>query len=106
MVPSVITFEEVKDTPSVRIDLPTSLLVGGRIQLKFILRRRTGPRTEELRVDGEYRVTEVLLDATCAPPKQRIKVVAKGVAPAWKAVRNVATVARKLAPTHTKAVIE
>lgn len=106
VVPSVITFDEVKDSPSVHMDLPALLPIGERVQLKLVLRRRNGPRTEELRVEGEYRVTEVIVDTTCAPAKQRLKVTAKGLTPSWRSVRNPPTTARRLAPTHSKAVIE
>jgi hypothetical protein len=106
MVPSVITFDEVKDSPSVRMDLPAIPSLGERILLRFVLRRRNGPRSEELHIEGEYRVTEVVLDTTCAPSKSRIKVQAKGLTPSWRAVRNQPTVHRRLAPTHTKSVIE
>lgn len=106
MVPSVITFDDVKDSPSVRIDLPTSPSLGERILLRLTLRRRNGHRSEELHIDGEYRVVEVVLDTTCAPPRSRVKVTAKGLTPSWRAVRNQPTVPRRLAPTHTKSVIE
>jgi hypothetical protein len=107
MVPSVITFDEVKSSPSVRMDVPALLSIGERILLHFVLRRQNGPRSEELRIEGEFRVTEAVIDATCAPIKQRLKVSAKGVTPSWKAVkRSSVLIARKLAPTHTRSVIE
>jgi len=106
MVPSIVLFSDVKDSPSVRMELPAIMPLGERVKLKLTLRRKNGPRTEELRVDGEYRVIETSLDATYAPPKQIVKLEATKVAPAWKAVRNPSPVRRGLAPTHSKAIVD
>lgn len=106
MVPSIVTFSDVKDAPSIRMELPALLPLGERIKLRVTLRRKNGHRTEELRVDGEYRVAETSVDATYAPPKQIVKVEATKVAPAWKAVRNPSPLRRLLPPTHSKAVLD
>jgi len=106
MVPSIITFSDLKDEPSVRIELPALLPIGERIKLKLVLRRKNGTRTEELRIEGEYRVTGTSIDATYAPAKQALKVEATKVSPSWKAVRNPMVPTRNLPPTHSKAVVD
>ena len=106
MVHSLVIFTEVKDTPSVHMSLPGTLFVGSKLRLRFTLRRRNGPRTEELRVEGEYRITEASVDATKALPKQLLRVEALGVAPVWRAVRNPSALQRMLPPTHSKATVD
>lgn len=105
-VASVVTFEEVKDHPSVRMSLPAVLPLGERLRLKMLLRRKNGPRSEELRLEGDFRVTEVVIDTTCNPPKQLLKVAAVGVAPSWKAIRNQPSLEKKLPPTHSRIVVD
>jgi hypothetical protein len=107
MVPSILVLGEVKDQPSVHKDLPAMLPIGERVKLHFFLRRKNGSRTEELHVDGDYRVTSSFVDATLHPPRQVLSVEALGVAPAWKAVRNPpAGHQRRFSnPTHTKVVV-
>lgn len=106
MVPSIVILTDLKDEPSVRMELPALLPLGERIKLRLLLRRKNGHRTEELRVEGEYRVTESSVDATYAPAKQILKVEATKVAPSWKAVRNPVAPTRVLPPTHSKAIVD
>lgn len=97
--PSIVKFEDLKDSPSVRIELPAPLPLGTRINLCVTLRRRHGGRTEELRVNGEFRVATVSINATGAP-RQLLTVASTGVAPTWKAVKN-STGKKKLALTRS-----
>jgi len=85
--PSIVKFEDLKESPSVRIELPAPLPIGTRINLCITLRRKHGGRTEELRVNGEFRVTSVTIDAVGAS-RQIVTIASTGVAPTWKAVKN------------------
>lgn len=105
MVASVITFSEVKGSPAVRIELPALLPIGERITLRLSLRRRNGARTEELSIDGEFRVVASSVDASRGAPKQILSVEATKLAPAWKAIRNPPN-KRNLSPTKTHFVVE
>lgn len=105
MVPSIVIFSEVKEA-SVHMELPSLLPIGERIKLHLTLRRRNKHRSEELHVEGEYRVTETSVDATYAPPKQIVRVEATKVAPAWKAVRNPSSLRRTLSPTHSRPIVD
>lgn len=106
MVPSVIVIDEVKDSPSLRMDLPAVLPIGERLRFKTMIRRKNGNRTEELRVEGLFRVTEVVIDTTCVPAKQLLKVSSLGVTPSWRAIRNPLPEVRKLAPTRSRIIID
>lgn len=96
---SVVKFDDVKQSPEVRMELPSPFPLGGKIRLKFTLSRMNKGRTEELRVNGEFVVTSVITDTTRGRALQVITVSATGLAPSWVAVRNHA--ATKLAPTHS-----
>lgn len=99
--PSTVEFEDLKDGPSMAISLPSPLLLGTRLNLRFLVRRKNGSRTEELRIDGEYKVTEVTIDAR-AHVKQLVKVAATRVAPSWRAIKNPPTEKRLgKAPTRS-----
>lgn len=87
MIPSLILLSEVKDKPVVRKDLPALLRIGDTLLLRFTLTRRNGRRTEELRVDGEYRVTSVAMDAR-HHPRQNLTVEALKVTPSWRSIKS------------------
>jgi len=99
--PTVLELTEVTGKPKVRQDLP-GLVLGSKILLAFQLQRKNGSRTEELKVDGEFRVTSVLVDARVhsGPPIQIVTVVATKTDPTWKAIKNPSQPRRKPAPTH------
>lgn len=99
--PSIVTLVDLKDLPKVAKDLPAPLVIGTHIFLQFALRRRTGTRTEELHVDGEFRVVSSTIDARGPLPRQLVDVEATGVAPIWKAVKNTPAWARKLPPAKS-----
>jgi hypothetical protein len=87
-LPSLLTLSDVKDAPVVRKELPGPLRLGDMLLLRFVVRRRHGKRTEELRVDGEYRVTSVAFDARFGT-HQVVSVEATKVTPSWRSVKNV-----------------
>lgn len=97
--PTVVTLGDVKHTPKVMKDLPSPLRMGDHIMLRFMLRRRVGTRTEELHVQGDFRVTAVAFDASRGPfTRQLLTVESVGVTPVWKAVKTVPEPKRRLPP--------
>ena len=94
--PSLLKLDDVDDLAPIRISLPAPLHIGTRLKLRFPIQRRNGSRTEVLIVDGEFKVTGVLIDAR-GDAKQLVSVAAVGAAPTWKSIKNPAI--RKLNPT-------
>jgi hypothetical protein len=94
--PSLLKLEDIENLAPVRINLPAPLPIGTRIKLRFPLQRRNGGRTEVLQVDGEFKVTAVVIDAR-GDAKQLVSVSAVGLVPTWKSIKNPAI--RKLNPT-------
>jgi hypothetical protein len=88
LLPSIIEFTEVAGQPKVRLDLPGPLRLGERVRLKFTLRRKNATRTEELKIEGEYKVTAVEIDASGAYPRQLLSVETTTVRPTWKSIKN------------------
>jgi hypothetical protein len=86
MLAAFLTLEDVAGAPQMRMDLPLMRL-GDRLLLKAVLHRQKGGRTEELRVEGEFRVTSLVVDAR-GRTRQIISVAAIGVAPSWRAIKN------------------
>lgn len=97
---SVVKFDDVKQSPEVRMELPSPIPIGSKIRLAFTLNRLNKGRTEELRVNGEFQVTAVITDTTKGKAIQIVTVSAMGLAPSWVAVKNPAAT-KKLAPTHS-----
>ena len=94
--PTLLKLEDFDDLSPVRISLPAPLHIGTRLKLRFPIQRRNGGRTEVLNIDGEFKVTSVLIDAR-GDAKQLVSVASVGAAPTWKSIKNPAT--RKLNPT-------
>jgi hypothetical protein len=95
---SVVKFDDVKQSPEVRMDLPSPIPIGSKLKLAFTLNRMNKGRTEELRVSGEFQVTSVITDLTKGKSKQVVTVSSIGLAPSWVAIK---TATRKLAPTKS-----
>jgi len=98
--PSVVKFDDVKQSPEMRMDLPSPIPLGSKLRLAFTLTRTNKSRTEELRVQGEFQVTSVTTDLTKGKPVQVVTVSSMGLAPSWVAVKSPTTT-KKLAPTHS-----
>jgi hypothetical protein len=94
--PSLLKLEDMEDLAPIRISLPAPLPIGSRLKLQFTLHRRNGGRTEELQVNGEFKVTEVTIDAR-GDAKQVVSVSSTGIVPTWRSVKNTAV--RRLKPT-------
>jgi hypothetical protein len=84
---SIVEFGDLKDSPSVHIPLPAPIPIGTRVQLALTLHRRNGTRTEELKVEGDYRVAAVSISVK-GGQRQQVVLESLGKAPAWRAVRN------------------
>jgi hypothetical protein len=83
---SLLKFDDVKESPMIKINLPVPIPIGSRIHLNFSLKRKNGNRTEELKVSGEFKVIEVSFDPKNL--KQNVIVVSTTVAPVWKSIKN------------------
>lgn len=94
--PSLLKLDDIEDLAPIRISLPAPLHIGTRLKLRFPIQRRNGGRTEVLTVDGEFKVTGVVIDAR-GDAKQLVSVAAVGAAPTWKSIKNPAII--KLSPT-------
>ena len=86
MLTAFLTLEDITGEPQLRMDLPLMRL-GDRVQLSAVLHRQKGGRTEELHVEGEFRVTSLVVDAR-GRAKQIIRVATVGVTPCWRAIKN------------------
>lgn len=95
---TVLTLADVKDTPKVMKVVPGPLRMGDHVHLQFLLRKKTGNRTEELHVNGEFRVTSVSFDTRSATPRQLLTVDSVGIVPTWRAVKNLPQWRRRVPP--------
>ena len=102
---SVVKLEEVNGNPTVKLDLPPAQ-IGDPVGLRFRITRRNNGRTEELRADGQFRVTARGIDASQGLPRQLLTVEPVGKAPVWRSVKNKPLNPRRLAPAkHPKTSI-
>lgn len=97
---SIVKFDDVKQSPEMRMDLPSPIPLGSKIRLAFTLTRPNKNRTEELRVNGDFQVTSVTIDLTTGKPMQVVTVSSSGLSPSWVAIKSP-TITKKLAPTHS-----
>jgi hypothetical protein len=97
---SVVKFDDVKQSPEVRMGLPSPIPIGSKIRLAFTLSRMNKGRTEELRVNGEFQVTSVIIDTTKSRVVQVVTVSSMGIAPSWVAIKKP-MITKKIAPTHS-----
>jgi hypothetical protein len=94
---SVVKLLDVKGQPAVKLDLP-QLKIGDPVGLRFRVERQNGGRTEELPVDGQFRVIAVGTDASSGPPRQLLSVEAAGAVPTWRSIKKRAQGPRRLPP--------
>lgn len=94
---SLVRLLDVKGQPTVKIDLP-GLRVGDPVGLRFRIERANGGRTEELVVDGPFRVKAVGTDASSGPPRQLLSVEAAQGLPTWRSIKKKPQKARRLSP--------
>lgn len=83
------------EAPRVKLALPP-LRQGDKLRLSFKLDRVKNGRSEVLEVQGEFRVTQVVL----VESRQEVTVESTGKSPAWRAVKRRHTPARKVGPTR------
>lgn len=99
---SVVEISDLKDSPKLRVNLPSPLLIGSKLSLICRLHRKRGPRTEELSIQGEFRVVSCVFDV--ANQRQLVSIETTQVAPVWRSIRNPPQ--RRLAPTHSHFVVD
>lgn len=97
---SIVKLSDVNGEPKAKLELPPSLRIGDPIALRFILERKTGGRTEVLKVDDKFRVIAVGLDTSRTPHKQLLSVESVGRTPTWVSVKKTSYGARRLGPTQ------
>lgn len=96
---SFLVFEDLKEPTLIRMDLPSPIPIGTPINLSFCVMRRNRGRSEELRIQGTYKVTHLVLEQEGKTFYQKVSLVSTGIAPSWRAVKK--PIPRKLAPTRS-----
>ncbi len=95
---SVVKLADVKSQPTAKLDLPGGRRIGDTIRLLFRIERQNGGRTEELRINGLFRVTAVGLDSAGGPTRQLLSVEAVDRPPTWVSVKNRSQQPSRLPP--------
>lgn len=98
---TIVELADVSGKPKVKMDLPSPLRLGDRLQLHFKLTRQNGGRSELLEVHGEFRVSTVSFENA----RQLLSVDAIGTAPVWRAVKKSAVMPRKLSPARVPPMV-
>ncbi len=98
---SIVKLSDVRGEPAAKLDLPGPLRIGDPLGLKFRIERSRSGRTEELIVDGQFRVTAVGID-NAAGQRQLLSVeTAFGKPPVWRSVKNHSEPPRRLSPARS-----
>lgn len=95
---SIVVLGDVAGAPKVKLDLPSPLRLGDRLQLHFRIKRSNGNRVELLEVDGEFRVSSLRFEA--GTNRQHLDVEAIGKAPAWRALKRTQEFKRVIPPAR------
>jgi len=95
---SIVKLLDVKGQPTAKLDLPGLLRIGDPLGLRFRIERQNGGRTEELAVDGQFRVAAVGVDASSGPSRQLLSVEAAGAVPTWRSIKKRSQKPRRLPP--------
>ncbi len=95
---SVVKLADVKSQPTAKLDLPGGRRIGDPIRLHFRIERQNGGRTEELRVNGLFRVTAAGTDSADGPARQLLSVEAVDRPPTWVSVKNRDQLPPRLSP--------
>jgi hypothetical protein len=89
MVPAtIVELADVSGKPKVKLELPSPLRIGDKVQLRFRLSRQNGGRTEVLDVAGDYLIRSVSFDTVSGSARQCLSVESTGVAASWRAVKK------------------
>lgn len=86
-IPSVVSFSDVKDSPKLRMSFPALLPIGYHIKISTVARRKNGHRSEEMKIEGEFRVVSSSLD-TRGDVKQEVLLESLQVVPVWRSVKK------------------
>jgi len=95
---TIVKLADVKSQPTAKLELPGSRRIGDTIRLHFRIERHNNGRTEELRVNGLFRVTAFGLDSADGPTRQLLSVEAVDRPPTWRSVKNSVQEAPRLSP--------
>ena len=99
---SIVKLSDVRGEPVAKLDLPGPLRIGDPLGLKFRIERRNNGRTEELIVDGHFRVTAIGFDAATSPGRQLLSVETQaGRPPVWCSVKNHSEPPTRLSPARS-----
>ena len=85
---TIIKLADVTSQPVAKLELYGHCRVGDTIRLHFRIERKNNGRTEELRVNGLFRVSAVGLDSAGGPTRQLLSVEAVDRPPTWVSVKN------------------
>lgn len=98
---SIVKLSDVRGEPTAKLDLPGPLRIGDPLGLKFRVERRNGGRTEELVVEGQFRVTAVGIDTGSGTQRQLLSIeTAYGKPPVWRSVKTQPEPSRRLSPAR------
>ncbi len=102
---SIVKFSDVKGEPMAKLDLPGILKVGDPLGLRLRIERKNGGRTEEVLIDGQFRVTAIGVD-TVGSHRQLLSVeAAYGKLPVWRSVKTQPEQPRKLSPARSSRTV-
>lgn len=103
VVLSIVKLSDVRGEPAAKLDLPGPLRIGDPLGLKFRIERRNNGRTEELVVDGHFRVTAVGFDSAASGTSRQLLSVETqaGKTPVWHSVKNHSAPPRRLSPARS-----
>jgi hypothetical protein len=97
---TTVRFLDVKGQPTVITDLPP-LKIGDPLGLHLRVERQNSGRTEELVVDGQYRIIATGIDASSGPSRQLLSVEAIRGVPVWRSIKKRSPSPRRLAPARS-----
>lgn len=95
---TLVKLADVKSQPTAKLELPSGRRIGDTIRLHFRIERPNNGRTEELRVNGLFRVSAAGTDSADGPPRQLLSVEAVERPPTWVSLKNRAEEPLRLAP--------
>jgi len=95
---TIVKLADVTSQPTAKLELPGHRRIGDTIRLHFRIERQNGGRTEELRVNGLFRVSAVGNDCADGPTRQLLSVEAVDRPTTWVSVKNRAQEPVRLSP--------
>lgn len=101
---SNVTFEDVKESPLLRMRLPMPIHIGSRVRLDMKVARKKEGRYEELTLLGDFQVSAVSYSFKRGLA-QNVTLATMGASPSWRAVKKPQ--AKRMAPAiNPKTIVE